>query len=138
LVRERFAIAKIIARPFVLLQATFADFSNTGLASARPVSNWQPLSSLLHSATFETVRRLAAPIIELSGFHRLKPQQMILDDWLPKSVQCLKNYNGRKFAADVVAGITVGLVALPLAMAFAIASGVPPQAGSTLRSLRAF
>jgi SulP family sulfate permease len=54
---------------------------------------------------------------------------MIHDDWLPKSVQCLKDYNGRKFAADVVAGVTVGLVALPLAMAFAIASGVPPQAG---------
>jgi sulfate permease, SulP family len=54
---------------------------------------------------------------------------MIHDDWLPKSVQCFKNYNGRKFASDVVAGITVGLVALPLAMAFAIASGVPPQAG---------
>jgi sulfate permease, SulP family len=54
---------------------------------------------------------------------------MIHDDWLPKSVQCFKNYNARKFAADVVAGVTVGLVALPLAMAFAIASGVPPQAG---------
>jgi SulP family sulfate permease len=58
----------------------------------------------------------------------LKPQ-MILNDWLPKSILCLKNYNGRKFAADLVAGVTVGLVALPLAMAFAIASGVPPQAG---------
>jgi SulP family sulfate permease len=54
---------------------------------------------------------------------------MIYDDWLPKSVQRLKDYNGRKFVADVVAGVTVGLVALPLAMAFAIASGVPPQAG---------
>jgi sulfate permease, SulP family len=54
---------------------------------------------------------------------------MIVDDWLPKSVQCLRNYNGQKFVADVVAGVTVGLVALPLAMAFAIASGVPPQAG---------
>src|ERR1700747_1910202 len=54
---------------------------------------------------------------------------MTLDDWLPKSVQCLKAYDGRKFVADVVAGITVGLVALPLAMAFAISSGVPPQAG---------
>jgi sulfate permease, SulP family len=50
-------------------------------------------------------------------------------DWLPKSIQCLQNYDRRKFAADVLAGITVGLVALPLAMAFAIASGVPPQSG---------
>src|ERR1700678_3626692 len=49
--------------------------------------------------------------------------------WLPKSVLCLKSYTPRLFMADRVAGITVGLVALPLAMAFAIASGVAPQAG---------
>src|ERR1700734_1179949 len=49
--------------------------------------------------------------------------------WLPKSVLCLKSYTPRLFMADLVAGITVGLVALPLAMAFAIASGMPPQAG---------
>src|SRR5271163_2976065 len=52
-----------------------------------------------------------------------------MKDWLPRSVQCLRNYNGRTFVADLIAGITVGLVALPLAMAFAIASGVSPQAG---------
>src|SRR6202522_3752629 len=52
-----------------------------------------------------------------------------MKDWLPRSIQCLRNYNTHRFASDVVAGITVGLVALPLAMAFAIASGVPPQAG---------
>src|SRR5246127_3271665 len=51
------------------------------------------------------------------------------DRWLPKSVLCLRDYNLNKFAHDVVAGITVGLVALPLAMAFAIASGLTPQAG---------
>src|SRR5271156_5849487 len=50
-------------------------------------------------------------------------------EWLPKSVLCLREYDGRKLVSDVVAGITVGLVALPLAMAFAIASGVPPQSG---------
>src|ERR1700677_4045141 len=49
--------------------------------------------------------------------------------WLPKSVLCLKSYTPRLFMADLVAGITVGLVALPLAMAFAIASGMPPQSG---------
>jgi len=50
-------------------------------------------------------------------------------DWAPKSVLPFKNYSWRHFAADLLAGITVGLVALPLAMAFAIASGVPPQLG---------
>ena len=51
------------------------------------------------------------------------------DRWLPKSVLCLRDYNFNKFTRDVIAGITVGLVALPLAMAFAIASGLTPQAG---------
>src|SRR6202163_3245840 len=52
-----------------------------------------------------------------------------MQDWLPRSISCLKEYSWHKFAADVLAGVTVGLVALPLAMAFAIASGVAPQAG---------
>jgi hypothetical protein len=46
------------------------------------------------------------------------------DRWLPKSILCLRNYSLNKFVLDVVAGITVGLVALPLAMAFSIASGL--------------
>jgi SulP family sulfate permease len=49
--------------------------------------------------------------------------------WLPKSVLCLRDYSLNKFLHDLLAGITVGLVALPLAMAFAIASGLTPQAG---------
>ena len=49
--------------------------------------------------------------------------------WFPKSVLSLKNYSRRDFVSDLIAGVTVGLVALPLSMAFAIASGVPPQAG---------
>src|SRR5271168_5055200 len=49
--------------------------------------------------------------------------------WLPKSVLCLRDYNPTKFIHDLVAGVTVGLVALPLAMAFSIASGLTPQAG---------
>src|SRR5246500_4485647 len=49
--------------------------------------------------------------------------------WLPKSVLCLRDYNLNKFTHDLIAGVTVGLVALPLAMAFSIASGLSPQAG---------
>src|SRR5215813_8851944 len=52
-----------------------------------------------------------------------------LDAWLPKSVLLLRDYDRHKFVSDLIAGVTVGLVALPLAMAFAIASGVSPQAG---------
>jgi len=52
-----------------------------------------------------------------------------IEAWSPKSVLLLREYNAEKFVADLIAGVTVGLVALPLAMAFAIASGVPPQAG---------
>src|SRR5579885_1314711 len=49
--------------------------------------------------------------------------------WTPKSILLLRDYNRHKFLSDLLAGVTVGLVALPLAMAFAIASGVTPQAG---------
>src|SRR5580765_1487070 len=48
---------------------------------------------------------------------------------LPKSLIVLKRYSTRALTADLIAGITVGLVALPLAMAFAISSGVKPEAG---------
>jgi SulP family sulfate permease len=48
---------------------------------------------------------------------------------LPKLVVSLRHYSGQMFLHDLLAGITVGLVALPLAMAFGIASGVAPQAG---------
>src|ERR1700686_1622198 len=50
-------------------------------------------------------------------------------DWFPRSISSLRDYSGCKFAPDLLAGVTGGLVALPLAMAFAIASGVAPQAG---------
>jgi SulP family sulfate permease len=54
---------------------------------------------------------------------------LVDERWLPKSILCLRDYSLNKFLRDLVAGITVGLVALPLAMAFSIASGLTPQAG---------
>lgn len=47
----------------------------------------------------------------------------------PKLVDSLKNYNRQQFSKDLMAGIIVGIVALPLAIAFAIASGVSPEKG---------
>src|SRR5450432_875706 len=47
----------------------------------------------------------------------------------PKLFECLRDYSTTLFFADLTAGLTVGIVALPLAMAFAIASGVKPEAG---------
>ena len=54
---------------------------------------------------------------------------LIVQSWLPKLVICLREYNLQTFLSDLVSGITVGLVALPLAMAITISSGVPPQSG---------
>jgi SulP family sulfate permease len=47
----------------------------------------------------------------------------------PRLLDCLHGYNRERFTQDVGAGLTVGVVALPLAMAFAIASGLKPEAG---------
>ncbi|MFH1657743.1 MAG: SulP family inorganic anion transporter [Pseudomonadota bacterium] len=47
----------------------------------------------------------------------------------PKLLDCLPTYNRAQFGKDIAAGITVGVLALPLAMAFAIASGCSPTAG---------
>jgi sulfate permease, SulP family len=47
----------------------------------------------------------------------------------PRLIQDLRSYSLERFARDAGAGATVGIVALPLAMAFAIASGLKPEAG---------
>src|SRR5215204_5196323 len=49
--------------------------------------------------------------------------------WIPASISALRSYSLPTFLHDLTAGVVVGLVALPLAMAFAIASGLTPQAG---------
>ena len=47
----------------------------------------------------------------------------------PRLFSELQHYNREKFAADAMAGLIVGIVALPLAIAFGIASGVSPSQG---------
>ncbi len=52
-----------------------------------------------------------------------------LEPFHPASFDLIHHYNGHMLARDISAGLTVGMVAMPLAMAFAIASGVTPEAG---------
>lgn len=56
--------------------------------------------------------------------------KLIIDNkHLPDLFESIKGYNRHIFAKDLFAGVTVGVIALPLALAFAIASGVSPQKG---------
>ena len=50
-------------------------------------------------------------------------------EFKPQLTQTLKNYSKKQFTTDLLAGIIVGIVALPLAIAFGIASGVTPEKG---------
>src|SRR5437667_3279844 len=47
----------------------------------------------------------------------------------PKLIECLRNYDRRTFFSDLAAGVTVGIVELPLTIGFVIASGVTPAYG---------
>ncbi|HZW26558.1 MAG TPA: sulfate permease [Gallionella sp.] len=60
---------------------------------------------------------MSSPLPKLSQYFR------------PRLIDALRDYNKARFTTDVTAGITVGVIALPLAIAFAIASGAKPEAG---------
>src|SRR5690606_42055025 len=53
----------------------------------------------------------------------------------PKLFDTFQDYSWSKFSRDAIAGLVVGIVALPLAIAFAIASGVPPEKRSEEHTL---
>jgi len=62
----------------------------------------------------------------------MEPQRIFgipLARFRPRLLQSLSSYDRQRFTSDAIAGVTVGVVALPLAMAFAIASGVKPEQG---------
>lgn len=64
--------------------------------------------------------------------HRMKKRKKIIPFWnefIPKSWIFFNNYSWKFLKHDLIAGITVGIVALPLAMAFAIAAGLSPETG---------
>ncbi len=58
-----------------------------------------------------------------------RPFSQVLSFFRPRLLDALQGYNRQRFSQDIGAGLTVGIVALPLAMAFAIASGLKPEAG---------
>src|SRR5437868_6870466 len=58
--------------------------------------------------------------------------------WLPKTVTALRGYTRGQFLADLQAGLVVGIVAIPLALAFAIASGVAPERGLVTAAVAGF
>ena len=55
--------------------------------------------------------------------------QWLLEDVKPKLWTTLRHYDRKQFMTDLMAGVIVGIVALPLAIAFGIASGVTPEKG---------
>lgn len=55
-----------------------------------------------------------------------KPRQKVFS---PKLFSCFKDYSGQKLVNDIVAGVIVAIIALPLSIALAIASGVSPEQG---------
>ena len=58
-----------------------------------------------------------------------RPKPRFFASFRPRLLESLQDYSRPRFIKDVGAGVTVGIVALPLAMAFAIASGLKPEAG---------
>ena len=52
-----------------------------------------------------------------------------MEDLKPKLFDCLKDYSFSQFSKDVIAGLIVAIIALPLSIALAIASGVNPERG---------
>src|SRR5256885_19049 len=59
-----------------------------------------------------------------------RPRSTAFDAWIPKSLVCLREGYGKAgLLHEVIAGLTVGVIAVPLALAFAIASHVPPERG---------
>ncbi len=64
--------------------------------------------------------------------------KLALAPFRPRLILALRGYNRAALVRDVTSGMTVGFVALPLAMAFGIASGVKPEQGLVTGILAGF
>lgn len=71
---------------------------------------------------------LQLPVTIMKRF--LSKLKLRYEDYIPKTISCFKEgYNRKLFVSDLFAGVSVGVIALPLALAFAIGSGVSPERG---------
>lgn len=59
----------------------------------------------------------------------LKNGERKMNQFVPKLFDCMKGYTKEQFAKDVISGIIVAIIALPLSIALALASGVGPEQG---------
>ena len=59
----------------------------------------------------------------------LKNGERKMNQFVPKLFDCMKSYTKEQFAKDVISGIIVAIIALPLSIALALASGVGPEQG---------
>ena len=70
------------------------------------------------------------PLDDASALPGKSPLALFLQAFTPKSIVCLREGYGRQyFMNDLIAGLTVGIIALPLSMALAIGSGARPEQG---------
>src|SRR5258706_4823738 len=109
----------VLPAPYPLPRDCFAQLPH--LATLAPPTIHGACSPLRPSSCIETPSRPSIPGACMSFLSRFYFRPRLLDT--------LKGYNRKDFLHDLGAGVTVGVVALPLAMAFAIASGLKPEQG---------
>src|SRR5690349_17925309 len=92
---------------------------------ASPARRWAPRPTRSCQATASPVELPA----ERRRHNSAMSSPLPLARFRPRLIDALAGYDRQRFLKDLGAGVTVGIVALPLAMAFAIASGLKPEAG---------
>ncbi len=77
---------------------------------------------------FNAILPYRHPAYHTQKIHK-KKKGFYMEKLQPKLIECLKGYSGGQLAKDIVAGIIVAIIALPLSIALALASGVGPEQG---------
>src|SRR5947209_3390087 len=114
----------VIARCCPVSRASTARGATSAWERRKPLNGCRPRAS--------HCRRFAPRLISPTGAKppdRAPPNRSSQAFLVPKLISTIPGYNREQFFADATAGVIVGIVAVPLAIAFAIASGVTPDRG---------